>query len=226
MLLRTEFIEIRWAQVSSLEVTWAFALLSPDVVAVWRCYGCRWRFAVVGLLIGFVAAATGLPLSFCLVSQSPLPVHRCVLQRSGLLLPGQNQHGEHDNDGGSDCQRGAVGNVQRGDAYEHAGAVGNEPDEPHANAQAMEVVALFAIAAQQNVGRPGCVEEHERDDEAAGDGVQARHGCRSEMEPPLLWAMELMMAVPVESHARPIQKKMRCERFSVPELRSPKTPIV
>lgn len=26
------------------------------------------------------------------------------------------------------------------------------------------------------------------------------------------------MAVPVESHARPIQKKMRCERFSVPEL--------
>ena len=51
-------------------------------------------------------------------------------------------------------------------------------------------------------------------------------GCRSEMEPPLLWAMELMMAVPVESHARPIQKKTRCERFSVSELRSPKTPIV
>ena len=36
---------------------------------------------------------------------------RCVLQRSGLLLLGQNEHGEHDDDGGSDCQRGAVGNV-------------------------------------------------------------------------------------------------------------------
>lgn len=38
--------------------------------------------------------------------------------------------------------------------------------------------------------------------------------------------MELMMAVPVESHTRPIQKKIKCERFSVSELRSPKTPIV
>ena len=90
----------------------------------------------------------------------------------------------------------------------------------HANAQAMEVVALFVIAAQQNVGRPGRVEEHEC------DGKAPVTGCRSEMEPPLLWAMELMMAVPVESHVRPIQKKMRCECFSVPELRSPKTPIV
>ena len=66
--------------------------------------------------------------------------------------------------------------MQRGDAREHAGAVGNEPDEPHANAQAMEVVALLAIAAQQNVGRPGRVEEHERDGEATGDGVQKRDG--------------------------------------------------
>ena len=66
--------------------------------------------------------------------------------------------------------------MQRGDADENAGAVGDEPNEPHANAQAMEVVALLAIAAQQNVGRPGCVEEHERDGEAAGDGVQKRDG--------------------------------------------------
>ena len=66
--------------------------------------------------------------------------------------------------------------MQRGDADEHAGAVGDEPNEPHANAQAMEVVALLAIAAQQNVRRPGCVEEHERNGEAAGDGVQKRDG--------------------------------------------------
>ena len=101
---------------------------------------------------------------------------RCALQRSGLLLLGQNQHGEYDDDGGSDRQCGAVGNVQRGDADEHAGAVGDEPNEPHANAQAMEVVALLAIAAQQNVRRPGCVEEHKRNGEAAGDGVQKRDG--------------------------------------------------
>lgn len=66
--------------------------------------------------------------------------------------------------------------MQRGDADEHAGAVGNEPNEPHANAQAMEVVALLAIAAQQNVGRPGRVEEHKRDGEAAGDRVKKRDG--------------------------------------------------
>lgn len=66
--------------------------------------------------------------------------------------------------------------MQRGDADEHAGAVGDEPNEPHANAQAMEVVALLAIAAQQNVRRPGCMEEHERNGEAAGDGVQKRDG--------------------------------------------------
>ena len=40
----------------------------------------------------------------------------------------------------------------------------------------MEVVALLAIAAQQNVRRPGCVEEYERNGEAAGDGVQKRDG--------------------------------------------------
>lgn len=77
MLLRTEFIGIRWAQVSSLDATWALALLSPDVVAVWRCYGCRWRFAIVGLLIDFVTVTTGLPLSFCLASLSPPARHRC-----------------------------------------------------------------------------------------------------------------------------------------------------
>ena len=37
-------------------------------------------------------------------------------------------------------------------------------------------MALFAIAAQQNVGRPGRVEEHERNGEAAGDRVQKRNG--------------------------------------------------
>ena len=67
------------AQVFSLGVTWAFALLSPDVVAVWRCYGCRWRFAVVGLLIGFVTAAVGLSLSFCLAGSPPPACHRCQL---------------------------------------------------------------------------------------------------------------------------------------------------
>ncbi len=53
---------------------------------------------------------------------------------------------------------------------------GDEPNEPHANAQAMEVVALLAIAAQQNVRRPGRVEEHKR------DGAPPVTGCRSEME--------------------------------------------
>ena len=72
-----KYIGIRWAQVSSLDMTWAFILLSPDVAAVWRCYGCRWRFAVVGLLIGFVTVATGLLLSFCLASLSPPARHRC-----------------------------------------------------------------------------------------------------------------------------------------------------
>lgn len=130
--------------------------------ATWLCGGCSGLFVVI------------LPCRFAAASLSPLSARCCVLQRSGLLLLGQNQHGEHDDDGGSDCQRGAVGNVQRGDTHKHAGAVGNEPDEPHANAQAMEIVALLAIAAQQNAGRPGCVEEHERDGEAAGDGVQKR----------------------------------------------------
>lgn len=132
--------------------------------ATWFCSGRSGLFVVI------------LPFWFAAASLSPLSARCCVLQRSGLLLLGQNQHGEHDNDGGSDCQRGAVGNVQGGDTHQHAGAVGNEPDEPHANAQAMEVVALFAIAAQQNVGRPGRVEEHERDGEATGDGVQKRDG--------------------------------------------------
>ena len=66
--------------------------------------------------------------------------------------------------------------MQGGDTHQHAGAVGDEPNEPHANAQAMEVVALLVIAAQQNVGRPGRVKEHERDGEATGDGVQKRDG--------------------------------------------------
>lgn len=37
-------------------------------------------------------------------------------------------------------------------------------------------VALLAIAAQQNVGRPGRVEEHECDGEAAGDGCRSEDG--------------------------------------------------
>lgn len=52
MLLRTEFIEIRWDQVSSLEVTWAFVLL---------------------LFGASVAAIVGLPLWVCLADLSLTP---------------------------------------------------------------------------------------------------------------------------------------------------------
>lgn len=182
------------AQVSSLEVNWPFVLLlfGASVAAIvglplWVCLAdllltpgvviavvgvCR-RWSATWLCDGHNRLTVViLPCRFAAASQPLPPARRCVLQRSGLLLLGQNQHGERNNDGGSDCRRGAVGNVQRGDAHEHTGAVGDEPNEPHANAQAMEVVALFAIAAQQNVGRPGRVEEHERDGEATGDGVQ------------------------------------------------------
>ena len=63
-----------------------------------------------------MAIAAGFPPSSCFAVSPPPACRRCVLQRGDLLLLGQNQHGEHDDDGGSDCQRGAVGNVQRGDA--------------------------------------------------------------------------------------------------------------
>lgn len=66
-----------------------------------------------------MAIAAGFPPSSCFAVSPPPACRRCVLQRGGLLLLGQNQHGEHDDDGGSDCQRGAVGDVQRGDADEH-----------------------------------------------------------------------------------------------------------
>ena len=65
-----------------------------------------------------MAIAAGFPPSSCF-ADSPPACRRCVLQRGDLLLLGQNEHGETDDDGGSDCQRGAVGNVQRGDADEH-----------------------------------------------------------------------------------------------------------
>lgn len=71
MLLRTEFIEIRWAQVSSLEATWAFVLLCLTLLL----FGVV--MAVVGLPPGFVAAAVGFSLSFCLADSPPPACHCC-----------------------------------------------------------------------------------------------------------------------------------------------------
>lgn len=61
-----------------------------------------------------MAIAAGFPPSSCFAVSPPPACRRCVLQRGDVLLLGQNQHGEHDDDGGSDCQRGAAGYVQRG----------------------------------------------------------------------------------------------------------------
>lgn len=95
-----------------LALLWLSLAVCRRWSADWLCDG-RNRLAVVIL-----------PCQPAAASLSPLSARCCVLQRSGLLLLEQNQYGEHDNDGGSDCQRGAVGNVQRGDAHQHAGAVG------------------------------------------------------------------------------------------------------
>lgn len=74
------------------------------------------------------------------------------------------------------CQHRGIAKMERGDAYEQARAVRDEPDKPHADAQLVEAPTTLLTAANSHKRCPQGMEKHEDNGQQAGNGVQ-RRGC-------------------------------------------------
>ena len=59
-------------------------------------------------------------------------------------------------------------------AQEHAQHVGDQPDQPHKDAEPVEALLLFRVAPGVDQGGPHRVEQHEHDGQRAGDAVGAQ----------------------------------------------------
>lgn len=61
------------------------------------------------------------------------------------------------------AEGGVRGQVDRGDAHEHAAEVGGQPDRPHGHAEAVEALHCCAVLAREDDARPRGVNDHQDD---------------------------------------------------------------
>lgn len=78
--------------------------------------------------------------------------------RVGTLRREQQRQGQDGYHAGSSGKGDGVGNMERGDADEHADEVRDQPHQPHADAERMEAAAGLLVAAEDDVGCPDGVE--------------------------------------------------------------------
>ena len=166
-------------------MTWAFVLLSPGrlwlsgvviaVVGVCRRWPATW---LCGGRSGL--AVVILPCRFA-ASLPPPPVRCCVLQRSGLLLLGQNQYGERNNDGGkrlpARCRRQRAARGCR----RARRCVGTSQMSHTQMLRRWKLWRCLLSPRSRTYVAQGRVEEHKR------DGAPPVTGCRSEMETAAAW---------------------------------------
>ena len=70
------------------------------------------------------------------------------------------------------AEGGVRGQVNRGDAHEHAADVGDQPDRPHGDAEAVEASHGLVILAHEDHRRPRGVNDHQDDCQQSGRRVR------------------------------------------------------